>query len=113
MTLNSLLVHHSVMPEMLPCPLSLTRYNQSMRGLQSAKGNIGCSSAPDYEDALDYLDPSNESDYELISRLREGLGNGFSPAAEDEEFDTIQPYNSVTAADIEAPSVAGGGRIHR
>ena len=98
------------MPEMLPCPLSLTRYNQSMRGLQSANG---CSSAPDYEDSLDYLDPSNESDYELISRLREGLGNGFSPAAEDEEFDTIQPYNSVTAADIEAPSVAGGGRIHR
>ena len=111
MTLNSLLVHHSVMPEMLPCPLSLTRYNQSMRGLQSANG---CSSAPDYEDSLDYLDPSNESDYELISRLREGLGNGFSPAAaEDEEFDTIQPYNSVTAADIEAPSVAGGGRTNR
>ena len=97
------------MPEMLPCPLSLSRYTQSMRTL--SKGGSS-SSAPDYEDSLDYLDPSNESDYELISRLREGLGNGFNPGAgdEDEEFDTIQPYNSVTAADIEAPS---GGRKHR
>ena len=36
--------------------------------------------APDYEDASDYLDPSNDADYQLISQLREGLGNGFTNA---------------------------------
>ena len=108
MSLSSLLVHHSVMPEMLPCPLSLTRYNQSMRTLPSrGAGNSG----PDYEDSLDYLDPSNESDYELISRLREGLGNGFAPGSEPEEFDTIQPYNSITVADIEGQS--GNRKVRR
>ena len=85
-------------------------------------GGSSSSAAPDYEDSLDYLDPSNESDYELISRLREGLGNGFSCGGqqgggvveqEAEEFDTIQPYNSVAVADIEASSGGDGAATSR
>ena len=47
-----------------------------------AGSNVGSTSenAPDYEDASDYLDPSNDADYQLISQLREGLGNGFTNA---------------------------------
>ena len=50
-----------------------------------AGSNVGSTSenAPDYEDASDYLDPSNDADYQLISQLREGLGNGFSKNSGD------------------------------
>ena len=81
------------MPEMLPCPLSLTA-----RGSAQAD-EIGGSSAAQ----ADYLDPSNESDYELISRLRQGLQNNHD---EDDDEDTIQPYNTVTVAEIEANEAA-------
>ena len=66
-SITSLLVHHSVMPEMLPCPLSLNRYNPTFRPIDETKDeqeNLGG----------DYLDP--ERDYEVIAQLREGLLNG-------------------------------------
>jgi len=122
-SLSSLLIHHSVMPEMLPCPLALTRhqaqavFSQSNSAGSKAGSNVGSTSenAPDYEDASDYLDPSNDADYQLISQLREGLGNGFTNAKNSvngtdcaEEIDTIQPYNSVAAVEIKAPP---NGRI--
>ena len=56
-----------------------------------AGSNVGSTSenAPDYEDASDYLDPSNDADYQLISQLREGLGNGFTNAKNSGDFFTI------------------------
>eukprot|EP00095_Tigriopus_kingsejongensis_P002622 maker-scaffold290_size220039-snap-gene-0.5 protein:Tk02622 transcript:maker-scaffold290_size220039-snap-gene-0.5-mRNA-1 annotation:"PREDICTED: uncharacterized protein LOC100163483 isoform X1" len=63
-SITSLLVHHSVMPEMLPCPLSLNRYNPTFR---PGEDDSGASA----DQGGDYLDP--DRDYELIAQLREGL----------------------------------------
>ena len=59
-----------------------------MPGGIKAGSNVGSTSenAPDYEDASDYLDPSNDADYQLISQLREGLGNGFTNAKNSGDF---------------------------
>ena len=67
-SITSLLVHHSVMPEMLPCPLSLNRYNPTFRpteGEEGGEGDEGGSSGGDYLDL--------DRDYEVISQLRRGL----------------------------------------
>lgn len=71
-SVTSLLVHHSVMPEMLPCPLSLNRYNPAFRPTEDRESNDS-DHADDCEGSEEdnYLDP--EQDYELISSLREGL----------------------------------------
>ena len=97
------------MPEMLPCPLLITQYLVSLKESPSSK----CQSRrkkqaadDDYEDeevvgsSDDYLDPSNESDYQLISKLRQGLRGG---GGDEEDWDTIQPYNTVNASEIETP----------
>ena len=63
-TITSLLVHHSVMPEMLPCPLLLNRYNNP------AFNDTSDEPLGDLNDEDDnYLDP--ERDYELIHSLRQ------------------------------------------
>ncbi|XP_071043920.1 uncharacterized protein [Parasteatoda tepidariorum] len=54
-TLSALITHHSVMPELLPCPLSLSRYNPSFRNHDS-------------EDMVD-------SDYNLLSDFRKILSD--------------------------------------
>ena len=73
------------MPEMLPCPLSMSRYQNKHLDNNSY-----------HQDATDYLDPSNDSDYELISQLRHGI------LQQEEDFDSIQPYTTVTVEEIEA-----------
>jgi tensin len=71
-TITSLLVHHSVMPEMLPCPLSLNRYNPTFRPTEDGDGDddLGGMGGGDYLDL--------DRDYEVIAQLRQGLllGNG-------------------------------------
>ncbi len=70
-----MLVHHSVMPEMLPCPLSLNKYNPAFRSSASdeAADHDHDETEVDTEDEEEenYLDP--ERDYELINNLRQGL----------------------------------------
>ena len=63
-SITSLLVHHSVMPEMLPCPLSLNRYNPTFRPTEGEDEEVGGGGG-------DYLDL--DRDYEVISQLRRGL----------------------------------------
>ena len=54
------------MPEMLPCPLSLNRYNPNFKPTEDdAKNGHGPQSGGDY------LDP--DRDYEVIASLRKGL----------------------------------------
>ena len=68
------------MPEMLPCPLSLNRYNPTFKPTEEdAKNGQGCQSGGDY------LDP--DRDYEVIASLREGLlgAEGRRGEFEDEE----------------------------
>ena len=64
--MTSLLVHHSVMPEMLPCPLLLNRHNnpafKSSDHDSDELYGLG-------EEEDNYLDP--ERDYELIHSLRQ------------------------------------------
>ncbi|XP_070390299.1 EGFR adapter protein-like isoform X2 [Dermacentor albipictus] len=47
-TLTSLITHHSVMPELLPCPLSLYRYNSTFRKHGSAEDMVDIDEDPDY-----------------------------------------------------------------
>eukprot|EP00093_Oithona_nana_P005163 05163.XXX_263540_264974_1 [CDS] Oithona nana genome sequencing. len=69
-TLNSLLIHHSVMPEMLPCPLLMNRFNNPIyRNTEEDSGSS--QNGEDNED--NYLDP--ERDYELINNLRKFIMN--------------------------------------
>ena len=55
------------MPEMLPCPLSLNRYNPTFRPTEGEGdgGGHGGGGGGDYLDL--------ERDYEVISQLRRGL----------------------------------------
>ena len=69
-TLNSLLIHHSVMPELLPCPLLMNRFNNPIyRNTEEDSGSS--QNGEDNED--NYLDP--ERDYELINNLRKFIMN--------------------------------------
>ncbi|XP_043267790.1 tensin-4-like isoform X1 [Venturia canescens] len=53
-TLTALIVHHSVMPELLPCPLSLSRYNPSFVKSDSNKDFADIDSDPDYNTLADF-----------------------------------------------------------
>ncbi|XP_034949403.1 tensin-1-like isoform X2 [Chelonus insularis] len=53
-TLTSLITHHSVMPELLPCPLSLSRYNPSFVKTDSNKDFADIDSDPDYNTLADF-----------------------------------------------------------
>ena len=57
------------MPEMLPCPLSLNRYNPTFRPAE--EGGSGDHDDPNGSGGGDYLD--TDQDYEIIAQLREGL----------------------------------------
>ncbi len=62
------------MPEMLPCPLSLNRYNPTFRPSEDDLNNgskVGQNSVAG--GGGDYLDP--DADYQLIASLREELLN--------------------------------------
>jgi hypothetical protein len=53
-TLTALITHHSVMPELLPCPLSLSRYNPSFVKADSSKDFADIDSDPDYNTLADF-----------------------------------------------------------
>ncbi|XP_050450917.1 uncharacterized protein LOC126851232 isoform X2 [Cataglyphis hispanica] len=53
-TLTALITHHSVMPELLPCPLSLSRYNPSFVKTDSSKDFADIDSDPDYNTLADF-----------------------------------------------------------
>ncbi|XP_023248370.1 uncharacterized protein LOC106639676 [Copidosoma floridanum] len=53
-TLSALITHHSVMPELLPCPLSLSRYNPSFVKADSSKDFADIDSDPDYNTLADF-----------------------------------------------------------
>ena len=86
-TMTSLIVHHSVMSEMLPCTLSLSRYNPTFRQLDESNNSDG---NEDSDIDGDYLDPSKDSDYELISKLRFGLMKGSNLGEEDDNYSELQ-----------------------
>ncbi|GIY76321.1 SH2 domain-containing protein [Caerostris extrusa] len=58
-TLTALITHHSVMPELLPCPLSLSRYNPTFRR----------------QDSEDMVDIDEDPDYNLLSDFRKMLAD--------------------------------------
>ncbi|EEZ98264.2 EGFR adapter protein isoform X2 [Tribolium castaneum] len=53
-TLTSLITHHSVMPELLPCPLSLSRYNPSFVKSDSKRDFADIDLDPDYNTLADF-----------------------------------------------------------
>lgn len=53
-TLTSLITHHSVMPELLPCPLSLSRYNPSFVRSDSKRDFADIDLDPDYNTLADF-----------------------------------------------------------
>ena len=86
--MTSLIVHHSVMAEMLPCTLSLSRYNPTFRQLDESNDSEGQDGDSDIDG--DYLDPSKDSDYELISKLRHGLTKGHNFEEDEENYSELQ-----------------------
>lgn len=54
LTLTSLITHHSVMPELLPCPLSLSRYNPSFAKSDSKRDFADIDLDPDYNTLADF-----------------------------------------------------------
>lgn len=53
-TLTALITHHSVMPELLPCPLCLSRYNPTFRKLDSSQDMVDIDEDPDYNLLADF-----------------------------------------------------------
>ncbi|XP_049855669.1 EGFR adapter protein-like isoform X2 [Schistocerca gregaria] len=53
-SLTALITHHSVMPELLPVPLSLSRYNPSFAKSDSNKDSADTDSDPDYNTLSDF-----------------------------------------------------------
>ncbi|XKL69344.1 hypothetical protein PGB90_007113 [Kerria lacca] len=53
-TLTALITHHSVMQELLPCPLSLSRYNPSFTKSDTSKDFEDIDSDPDYNTLADF-----------------------------------------------------------
>ncbi|EEB19506.1 conserved hypothetical protein [Pediculus humanus corporis] len=53
-TLTALITHHSVMPELLPCPLSLSRFNASFTQTDSNRDFPDTDSDPDYDTLADF-----------------------------------------------------------
>uniref|UniRef100_A0A146M7E3 SH2 domain-containing protein 5 n=1 Tax=Lygus hesperus TaxID=30085 RepID=A0A146M7E3_LYGHE len=53
-SLTALITHHSVMPELLPCPLSLSRYNPSFDKSDSSRDFADIDTDPDYNTLADF-----------------------------------------------------------
>lgn len=53
-SLPALITHHSVMPELLPCPLSLSRYNPNLANSSSNKDFADIDLDPDYNSLADF-----------------------------------------------------------
>nr|XP_023012541.1 tensin-4-like isoform X2 [Leptinotarsa decemlineata] len=53
-SLTSLITHHSVMPELLPCPLSLSRYQPNFVKSESERDFADVDIAPDYNTLVDF-----------------------------------------------------------
>ncbi|CAH1406705.1 unnamed protein product [Nezara viridula] len=53
-TLTALITHHSVMPELLPCPLSLSRYNPTYSQQDTRRDFADIDSDPDYNTLADF-----------------------------------------------------------
>ena len=93
--MTSLIVHHSVMAEMLPCTLSLNRYNPTFRANEDSKDS---DVEKDSDDEGDYLDPSKDSDYELISKLRCGLLKENNLNDEEDDYSELQNFEYESIA---------------
>jgi tensin len=52
-SMMALITHHSVMPELLPCPLSLSRYNPSFARPAAAAADTA-EADPDYNTLADF-----------------------------------------------------------
>ena len=83
------------MAEMLPCTLSLNRYNPTFRANEESKNSDG---DQDSEDEGDYLDPSKDSDYELISKLRCGLMKQNNLDDEEDNYSELQNFEYESIA---------------
>lgn len=53
-TLTALITHHSVMPELLPCPLSLSRYNPTYSQQDTRRDFADIDADPDYNTLADF-----------------------------------------------------------
>lgn len=53
-TLTALITHHSVMPELLPCPLCLSRYNPNFAKHDSNQDFADLDDDPDYNTLADF-----------------------------------------------------------
>lgn len=53
-TLTSLIIHHSVMQELLPCPLSLSRYNPIFERTESTHDFVDIDIDPEYNTLADF-----------------------------------------------------------
>ncbi|CAH1982136.1 unnamed protein product [Acanthoscelides obtectus] len=53
-SLTSLIIHHSVMPELLPCPLSLSRYHPNCTKADSRRDFADIDFDPDYNSLADF-----------------------------------------------------------
>ncbi|XP_077295664.1 EGFR adapter protein-like [Arctopsyche grandis] len=53
-SLTALITHHSVMPELLPCPLSLSRYNPSFAKTDTNRDFEDIDNDPDYNTLADF-----------------------------------------------------------
>ena len=109
--MTSLIVHHSVMAEMLPCTLSLNRYNPTFKANDDSKDSDG---NEDSEDEGDYLDPSKDSDYELISKLRCGLMKNNTLNDDDNDYSELQnlEYESISNKKSQMKTILSNAATH-
>ena len=77
------------MAEMLPCTLSPSRYNPTFR-VTEEDNNDDDDENEDSDNNGDYLDPSKESDYELIPKLRHGFMKANSLSSDEDNYSELQ-----------------------
>ena len=90
------------MAEMLPCTLSLSRYNPTFRLNEEGNNSDGNDES---ENDGDYLDPSKDSDYELISKLRYGLMKGSSVGEDEDNYSELQDLDYESSANNKASGI--------
>ena len=97
---------------MLPCTLSLNRYNPTFKAKDDCKDSDG---NEDSEDEGDYLDPSKDSDYELISKLRCGLMKNSSREDDDDnDYSELQnlEYESISNKKSQMKTILSNAATH-
>ena len=92
------------MAEMLPCTLSLSRYNPTFRPSEESNNSDGNADSDDNDG--DYLDPSKDSDYELISKLRFDLMKGNSPCMDEDNYSELQSLDYESTSNNKALGIS-------